>query len=75
MKFLYSVHLGITSTGTSSEYQYTLADPRLTPAQRDFYEHNGFLLIPNLVPHALLDTWRLVALISEQPTSKKIAVS
>lgn len=28
---------------------------RLTTAQRAFYEHNGYLLIPKLVPHSILD--------------------
>ncbi|XP_071518968.1 phytanoyl-CoA dioxygenase, peroxisomal-like [Panulirus ornatus] len=41
-----------------AEFQYTLNNPKLTPAQRSFYEENGFLVIPNLVPHDKIDRWR-----------------
>ncbi len=42
----------------SKPFRYTLDDMsagKLTPRQREFYEENGFLVIPNLVPEALLD--------------------
>ncbi|KAF2353565.1 Phytanoyl-CoA dioxygenase [Trinorchestia longiramus] len=46
--------------GTSQvrQYSYTRDNPRLSPEQREFYEHNGFLLVKNLVPHKLIDGWR-----------------
>ncbi len=31
---------------------------RLSPAQRSFYEENGFLVVPQLVPSDLLDACR-----------------
>nr|XP_045596155.1 phytanoyl-CoA dioxygenase, peroxisomal-like isoform X1 [Procambarus clarkii] len=40
------------------KFQYTLDNTRLTPAQRAFYEENGFLVIPNLVPHDKIDQWK-----------------
>lgn len=50
---------GSVATKRNTEFQYTLDDnPLLTLAQRQFYEHNGFLLVPNLVPHDLIDGWR-----------------
>ncbi|KAK7070992.1 hypothetical protein SK128_027387 [Halocaridina rubra] len=52
-----SVGVNVES-GAASEFQYTLNDPRLTHAQRAFYEENGFLVIPNLVPHDLIDIWK-----------------
>ncbi len=36
-------------------FEYTQDNPRLTLKQREFYEKNGFLVIPNLVPEDLLD--------------------
>lgn len=50
------------ASGSSSVggFSYTLDNPLLTPAQRAFYEENGFLVIPGLVPHDKLDQWRYV---------------
>ena len=41
-------------------FQYTLTDNNglLTRDQRQFYEKNGFLVIPNLVPHEMIDECR-----------------
>lgn len=36
-------------------YRYTRDNIRLTTAQRNFYEDNGYLVFPNLVPQDLLD--------------------
>ncbi|XP_018016264.1 phytanoyl-CoA dioxygenase, peroxisomal [Hyalella azteca] len=43
---------------TKTKYFYTLDNPRLSDEQRSFYEHNGFLLVKDLVPHDLIDGWR-----------------
>jgi len=43
----------------AGEFQYTMNNPKLTPAQRSFYEENGFLVIPNLVPHDKIDNWKV----------------
>lgn len=48
------------SKGSEAAFQYTLDNPRLTHAQRVFYEENGFLVIPNLVEHDKIDIWRCV---------------
>ena len=40
------------------EFEYTTNNPRLTLKQRTFYEKNGFLVIPKLVPDDLLDHCR-----------------
>ncbi|KAK8380268.1 hypothetical protein O3P69_016704 [Scylla paramamosain] len=53
-----SSSLGVVSKDGSSSFQFTLDNPRLTQAQRAFYEQNGFLVIPNLVPHDKIDRWR-----------------
>ena len=41
-------------------FQYTFTDNNglLTRSQREFYEENGFLVIPNLVPQNLIDECR-----------------
>ncbi|XP_068204119.1 phytanoyl-CoA dioxygenase, peroxisomal-like [Palaemon carinicauda] len=52
------VAAGLSVRPEVTEFQYTLDNPRLTPAQRAFYEENGFLVIPNLVPHDLINKWR-----------------
>ncbi|XP_064107739.1 phytanoyl-CoA dioxygenase, peroxisomal-like [Macrobrachium nipponense] len=52
------VAAGLSVQPQVTEFQYTLDNPRLTYAQRAFYEENGFLVIPNLVPHVLIDKWR-----------------
>lgn len=52
------VSSGLSLNTGKSEFRYSLDNPRLTPAQRSFYEENGFLVIPNLVPHDLIDKWR-----------------
>jgi phytanoyl-CoA hydroxylase len=50
---------GSASTATKKPaFRYTIdamAEGKLTPRQREFYEENGFLVIPNLVPDDLLD--------------------
>lgn len=38
-----------------SDYKYSVSDSMLTKEQRDFYEVNGYLVIPKLVPDYLLD--------------------
>lgn len=38
-----------------SDYKYSVSDSSLTNEQRDFYEANGYLVIPKLVPDYLLD--------------------
>ena len=47
------------SSGKSTNFRFTVNAPatagKLTPRQREFYEENGFLVIPNLVSDALLD--------------------
>ena len=53
-----SSSLGVVSKDGSSTFQFTLDNPHLTQAQRTFYEQNGFLVIPNLVPHDKIDAWR-----------------
>jgi len=46
-----------TSFEKKKKYKYTLdaASKKLSKKQRDFYEENGFLVIPNLVPSDLID--------------------
>lgn len=38
-----------------SDYKYSISDFALTIEQRDFYEKNGYLVIPKLIPDYLLD--------------------
>ena len=38
-----------------TNFRFTLDDGRLSQAQRLFYEENGFLVIPKLLPNDLLD--------------------
>lgn len=49
---------GLRVNSALPEYEYSLDNPLLTPAQRAFYEENGFLVIPNLVPHDLIEKWK-----------------
>ncbi|XP_042236548.1 phytanoyl-CoA dioxygenase, peroxisomal-like [Homarus americanus] len=51
-----SARIGATSDDVG--YQYTLNNSRLALAQRAFYEENGFLVIPNLVPDDKIDKWK-----------------
>ena len=37
------------------DLEFTVNNPRITTKQRLFYEENGFLVIPKLVPEDLLD--------------------
>ncbi|VVC34362.1 Phytanoyl-CoA dioxygenase [Cinara cedri] len=37
------------------DYKYSISDLALTREQRDFYEVNGYLVIPKLIPDYLLD--------------------
>lgn len=39
-------------------YVYSEGNVVLTKSQRDFYEDNGYLVIPNLVDSVLLDEMR-----------------
>ena len=39
-------------------FKFTTDNPRLTTRQRQFYEENGFVVIPKLVPEDLLDHCR-----------------
>lgn len=43
---------------TQPQYRYSRDGGKLTPSQREFYEHNGFLVVPNLVAHDLLDGYK-----------------
>merc|ERR1711872_414069 len=66
-KFRYTMVAGIPGTTSVSydvgkeikqgEFRFTLDDckGKLSRSQREFYEKNGFLVIPNLVPHELID--------------------
>jgi len=38
-----------------SGYKYTVSDLAMTKVQRDFYETNGYLVVPKLVPDYLID--------------------
>lgn len=38
-----------------SEYKYSVSNLILTKQQRDFYEINGYLVVPKLIPDYLLD--------------------
>lgn len=49
--------LGLSKSNEAA-FQYTLDNPRLTHAQREFYEENGFLVIPNLVEFDKIDRFR-----------------
>ncbi|XP_065345938.1 phytanoyl-CoA dioxygenase, peroxisomal-like [Cloeon dipterum] len=40
--------------GPSGQFRYTLDNPLLTPQQREFYEINGFIVIPNVVEPELM---------------------
>lgn len=62
-----SSKLEISSTLLSSEgiepsndssLQFTLDNPKLSLEQREFYEKNGFLVIPGLIPSDMIDKWR-----------------
>lgn len=39
------------------DFKFTLPNPLLSNEERQFYEDNGYLLIKNLIPHELLDTF------------------
>jgi len=47
-----------TAYQPSSQYKFTLENPLLTQQQRSFFEENGYLIIPNLVPKEDLDKYR-----------------
>lgn len=38
-----------------SDYKYSISDLALTRKQQDFYETNGYLVVPKLIPDYLLD--------------------
>ena len=42
---------------TDAYYRFTTDHPKLNRAQRLFYEENGFLVIPKLMPELLLDKY------------------
>lgn len=45
----------------SSDYKYSVSDLALSREQRDFYEINGYLVVPKLVPDYLLDRcWYII---------------
>jgi len=44
--------------GPKVDFEFTLDNPRLTQAQRTFYEENGFLVIPNLVSEEMIEGWK-----------------
>ena len=52
------LRISVGPVSSETKYEYTLNNPKLTQAQRDFYEHNGFLVIPNLVAHQDLDKYK-----------------
>lgn len=45
----------VLNNGNNCEYKYSISDLALTRKQRDFYEINGYLVVPKLVPDYLLD--------------------
>lgn len=58
----YSIHTRVSvatykprTPSSKKRFQYTVDNPRLSSKQREFYEENGFLVIPKLVPDQLLD--------------------
>jgi len=44
-----------TAAAPLGQFRYTLDNPLLTPQQREFYEINGYIVIPNLIEPQLLD--------------------
>ena len=48
----------VCAQAVESTFKYTLPTRLLTHEQRTFYERNGFLVIPKLVPDQLLDRCR-----------------
>ena len=67
-KFFNRIFLGFPTSSTEEDstinyyqqkpqkdFEYTIDHPRLTLRQREFYEENGFLVIPKLVPEDVLD--------------------
>jgi len=49
-------HIGLnTNRQFFPQFRYSLDNPMLSLEQRQFYEDNGFLVIPRLVDHNLLD--------------------
>ena len=42
---------------TNTHFRFTTDHPKLNRAQRLFYEENGFLVIPKLMPGHLLDKY------------------
>ena len=51
----------VRSSKPKTNFRYTLDETstgKLTPRQREFYEENGFLVIPNLIPDKLIDESR-----------------
>lgn len=51
-------HAHLTSMKQEKEYKYTLDNGFLTTEQRDFYEENGFLVIPKLVDPSHIKQYR-----------------
>lgn len=52
----------LSSEGTEPSndelFQFTLDNSKLSLEQREFYEKNGFLVIPGLIPSDMIDKWR-----------------
>ncbi|XP_071449410.1 phytanoyl-CoA dioxygenase, peroxisomal-like [Hetaerina americana] len=46
-------------TYTSNEFRYTFNNNKLTRSQRQFYEDNGYLVIPGIVDDGLIEECRL----------------
>lgn len=50
--------VGTFSTGSGTEFGYVRAGSRLTAEQKRFYEQNGYLVMPKLVPDDQLEIYR-----------------
>lgn len=53
----HSAALNQCAGAASRAYRYTVDCPSLSREQRDFYEENGYLVIPRLVRPELLDVY------------------
>ena len=60
--YLYQSSALLSSEGTEPSndelFQFTLDNSKLSLEQREFYEKNGFLVIPGLIPSDMIDKWR-----------------
>ncbi|XP_069703085.1 phytanoyl-CoA dioxygenase, peroxisomal-like [Periplaneta americana] len=54
----FSETAAVASYPTTDSYRYTLSNPLLSKSQRDFYEENGYLVIPKLIDDDLIEEFR-----------------